>query len=105
MRRKSMNETTPVARTTDPLTSHLAAASVTKVRGKQIAVLDILRHSEEPLTDEEIFDRLLLRGVHMSRSGARTRRSELVKQGRVVDSGLKAKTVSNRLTIRWKAKE
>lgn len=88
------------ARRTDPETSHDAAASVPNIRKSQELILTIL--SRCPQTDEEIFSHLPS-GV-MSPSGARTRRSELVAAGRVIDTGERRRTISNRRTIVWDLK-
>ena len=72
-----------VARATDPQTSWDAARSVTDLTGKQKTVLEVLQY-REPLTDEEIYREVRL---VMSPSGARTRRSELVRKGLVRWSG------------------
>lgn len=88
------------ARHTDPVTSHIAAASVGDLRPHQALVLSVLRDADGPLTDEEVF--LKVDGS-MSVSGARTRRSELVEMGLVEDSGAKGLTVNGRPSIRWRA--
>lgn len=91
-----------VARTTDPITSHLAAASVTGIRASQRMILGALqRHG--PGTDEDIYEWLRLEGHKISLSGARTRRSELVRLGLVRDSGEKRRLHSGRLSIVWQA--
>jgi len=93
----------PTARPTDPATSHEAASSVRNVRESQqliLKALDIWRRTG--LTDEQIYDCPAICS-YMSPSGARTRRSELVRQGLVVDSGERRKTKAGRQTIVWKA--
>ncbi len=65
------------ARSTDPETSHAAAASVQGRTKTHTAILQILK-AKGPSTDEEIFRSLKDIGVLISSSGARTRRSELV---------------------------
>jgi len=90
----------PRARTHDPVTSHMAAASVRELRPKQQAVLDMLL-VEDGLTDEEIAR--YYRGPAQSPSGLRTRRCELVDLGLVRDSGRKAFTAAGRPTIIWEA--
>lgn len=87
----------PVARATDPATSHKAAASVVEITEKRQAVLDVL--ADGSFTDEEIYPLLK---VKMSTSGARTRRSELCKAGLVIDSGETRLTAAGRQTIVWR---
>lgn len=73
----------PVARTTDPGTSHIAAIFAgRKVRESQLRVLEAL--AAGPMTDEEMQDALM---VPMSLSGSRTRRKELTRMGMVAASG------------------
>lgn len=66
----------------------------------QSALLEILRE-HGPLTDEEIARALVEYRFHVSPSGARTRRAELVVLGRVRDSGKRGKTASGRTCIVW----
>jgi len=89
----------PRARSTDPLTSHEAAASVRRIRESQQAILDVIV-AAGPITDEAIFARLT---VKLSPSGARTRRAELVERGLVVDSGETAILPSGRRSIKWRS--
>lgn len=73
------------ARTTDPSTSHEAAAiAESSVAASQRAVLDILHEALMPLTDEEIVG--YLRG-QFSPSRVRTARVELQAQGLVEYAG------------------
>lgn len=89
------------ARRNDPSTSKEAADSVRRIKESQQHILDVLK-AWGPQTDEEIYARLMAAGrFKISPSGARTRRSELVADGRVKDSGAKAFTKSNRRTIIW----
>lgn len=91
------------ARNDDPITSHLAAASVTGIRASQRMILGaIQRHG--PGTDEDIYRWLKDEGHQISLSGARTRRSELVRLGYVEDSGAKRLLPSRRLAIVWRTK-
>jgi hypothetical protein len=92
----------PIARSSDPETSHEAAKSVSSVPYNQARILRIVR-LHGPLTDEEIYDFAIVRDYN-SPSGARTRRHELVQLGHVVDSGKRKKTKSGRNTIMWEAK-
>ena len=107
-----MNPSEPVAhaRHTDVATSHLAARSVEDLNAKQRAVLKIFEnYSRGPLSDE-----LLIVAYHgysdrpeypkQSPSGLRSRRSELVRAGLLVDSGHRGRTASGRSTILWKLK-
>jgi len=97
----------PVARATDPETSHEAALSVTltNVERLQRAIFDIL-YLRDSMTDEEIFPearRRLKDWTQVTESGARTRRSELVDMGMVRDSGKRRPTRSGRNAIVWEA--
>lgn len=89
------------ARSSDPHTSHDAAASLTHVRDSQNAVLKFLR-AYGPMTDTE-----LVTDYHgnprQSASGLRTRRSELAAAGLVVDTGRRTKLPSGRYGIVWRA--
>lgn len=90
----------PVARNNDPDTSHEAAASVRNPgldREKVYAAL-----GEGPMTDEEILERCHAHyATTISPSGARTRRAELVKEGRVADSGVRKRLHTGRRAIVW----
>jgi hypothetical protein len=89
------------ARRTDPQTSHAAAASVKSVEISRLQgfILDAL---ERPLTDEELWNELISRQIGgLTPSGVRTRRSELVDDGRVIDSGMKRPTKAGRGSIVW----
>lgn len=94
-------EVTPVARATDPETSHQAARSVRNMQAAHEAILSLLKRNGR-LTDEQIYEHECVRSL-CSPSGARTRRSELVSAGLVKDSGFCGKTVSGRKTIMWEA--
>jgi len=93
-----MSFTTAFARTSDPATSHEAARSV-KVRQSQELVLGLLKMG--PATDEVLLNRAAARGVSISPSGLRTRRSELVGMSLVVDSGVRVTTGTGRKAIVW----
>jgi len=84
------------ARRTDPGTSHAAAKSVTRIRESQAKVLRVLQE-HGPLTDAGIYSHL----CGLSPSGARTRRSELVARGKVVDTGERERLASGRNAILW----
>lgn len=87
------------ARGSDPITSHAAADSVTRIRMSQAHILAIITEYG-PISDSEIYARLEMK---MSPSGARTRRAELVERGFVVDSGSRERLESGRFSILWKA--
>lgn len=93
----------PQARLTDPPTSHSAAESAAARQTQhQADVLVVLSHWPG-LTDEEIarFHREAFPDRPQSPSGLRTRRSELVTQRKVRDSGKRRMTASGRKTIVW----
>lgn len=92
----------PRARVTDPVTSHLAAASVTALRESQSAILAMFGG---PWTDEELIDRYyqaMSAGIvpAQSESGIRTRRKELVDAGFLVASGM-GRSRSGRSSTLW----
>ena len=89
----------PVARRGDPETSWEAADSVTPrtITATQTAILLLLR--EGPMTDEDIAARVGKQFT--SPSGLRTRRSELVSKGLVVDTGNRRKMESGRYSVVW----
>ena len=95
--------TTPRARNTDPDTSHQAAASVAidTLTRTQALILEALR-AHGPLTDEQLCQRIAeVERKPVSVSGIRTRRSELVTAGRVVDTGERRQTATGRQAIVW----
>lgn len=87
-----------MARTIDPQTSHDAAAKVDAASGRE-KVLAVLIMAG-PMCDETLVQQL---DGFLSPSGARTRRSELVKAGLVRDSGRRGTTAAGRETILWEA--
>jgi len=89
----------PLARNADPVTSHEAAESVDISAGQRI-VLDALAHG--PMTDEEIYDRVVTIGARISPSGCRTRRCELVRLGQVVGAGYYGRTRAGRWAVTWR---
>lgn len=99
----------PAARTHDPHTSHLAAASVTNLTATQknlIAILDLYG----PATDEEIatyFAHLaeLNDWERVSPSGLRSRRAELTRTGTIYDTGARQTLKSGRQAIVWELRE
>jgi len=90
------------ARRTDPETSHEAAASVSKkIRESQATVLHVLE-TYGPMTDGELVVAISSYSPEpMSVSGARTRRSELVKLGKVRFTGEFGRTRAGRRTRIW----
>lgn len=98
--------TKPIARTTDPATSHAAAASVNDVTLTQYAILVLLR--DQDMTDQELVEAYhaawYIDPVTVPRasdSGIRSRRAELVARGLVVDTGNRTRTASGRQAILW----
>jgi hypothetical protein len=94
------------------MTSHEAAASVRDLTEKQQAVLAFFQHYG-PMTDEQLNRRYRHAETNEARhwipgllpsqtdSGLRTRRHELVEQGRLRDSGRKGTTRAGRASIIW----
>ena len=94
----------PIARLTDPKTSHEAAQSVRNISATKLVILDLLTRS---FTDEDLIDRFYSRvevglAPLASPSGIRSRRAELVRDGFVEAVGF-AKTASGRNTLVWRA--
>lgn len=95
------------ARTTDPSTSHEAAATVTKMPARQLEVLTIHRDNPGGLSDEQVIDQHIERFTYdhtvrpQTDSSIRTRRSELVAAGWLEDSGRRGRTKAGRSTIIW----
>lgn len=92
------------ARSTDPQTSHEAAKSVVNLGEVRDKILHML--TNWPRTDEQLWERysFCIKAFNwkpVSPSGLRSRRSELVSMGYVVDSGQRAKTHSGRQSIVW----
>ena len=97
------------ARSTDPATSHDAAKSVRGITEKQHAVLRVFAVFGKA-TDEQWMEKYGTYEVqwslpYQSASGLRTRRSELVKAGKVVDTGERQKMRSGRMAIVWSVAE
>lgn len=99
-----------LARLTDPQTSHDAAASVKDITKTQNAILKLL--SITPMADEDLihyYRQQISMGAdsydfpRASESGIRSRRAELVKAGKVVDTGQRQKLASGRHAIVWAA--
>lgn len=89
------------ARRTDPKTSHDAAESVKDVTLTQSFILKIL--AKKPRTDVELVElfRKYKTAPNASESGIRSRRAELVRQGLVKDTNMRALLPSNRWAIVW----
>lgn len=94
---------TAVARATDPLTSHEAAASVEDVRESQRLVHRLL-DGLGLATDEVLVNVAAATGLPISPSGLRSRRAELVRLGLVEDSGARARLASGRRAIVWQVR-
>jgi hypothetical protein len=102
------------ARRTDPKTSHDAADSLSeeRIRDSQFSVYVLIdHHGAAGLSDQDLiraYTSAHLRNPTMypyqSESGLRTRRSELVRKGLVVDSGRRSTTRSGRKSIVWMTK-
>ena len=90
-------EPTAHARNTDPAESHAAARSVRNITAVHRAILNLLR---TPRTDEELYVKLRFIGVNVSPSGARSRRAELVAQGKVAKVG-QGRTEAGRKCAVW----
>jgi hypothetical protein len=90
------------ARPSDPHTSHDAARllSPAKLRDSQKAVLGHFRKFG-PMTDTDLVNVYV--GSPQSRSGLRTRRSELVDRGLVEDTGARKRLPTGRNAIVWRA--
>ena len=93
---------TPRARATDPDTSHAAAASVNRVSETHQAIYTLILH-HGPITDEALLPLLHKTFSLVSPSGARSRRAELVKMGRVRNTGNTAILESGRQATLWAA--
>lgn len=100
----SLAITLPKARKTDPKTSHDAAESVKNITATKAHILKVLRTAK---CDEQLV--VMFRAnapvdLRMtSESGIRSRRAELVREGRVVDTGERITLRSGRRAIIWKA--
>lgn len=87
------------ARKTDPFTSHQAANSVSNTTQLQQHILNMLTR---PMTDTELLSAVeATYPALVSASGVRTRRAELVAQGKVLDTGERKKLQSGRQAIVW----
>lgn len=89
----------PRARQSDPETSHQAAKSVRNCVTIREAILTFLLQG--PKTDCDLERDMAWMAV--SPSGLRTRRAELVKLGKVCDSGQRRVLLTGRKAIVWRA--
>lgn len=94
-----------VARSTDPETSHVAAASVGDLRLSQACVHRLLG-TFGPMSDEllcALYEKFWRQYDYpqQSPSGIRSRRAELVRLGLVVDTGEKVEMTSGRMAKVW----
>ena len=96
------------ARTSDPHTSHAAAASVRNMTQTHERLLSLIKTGGDT-TDEELYRRwqqvredLDAGWPPISTSGLRTRRKELVEMGLVVDSGRRGRTATGRACVIWR---
>lgn len=102
-----VTQPTPVARNSDPETSHAAAASITPsaLRASHEAIIELMTLIGDGTDEYIVFQYDLLRNLYawprQSQSGIRTRRNELTNAGIITDSGRRAPTVSGRLAIVW----
>lgn len=95
----------PSTRTSHPITSHEAEASVTNVQVVRQIILDML--AIEPATDtflQEAYNKFRLQygWPKIAESSIRARRSELVSMGLVEPSGKYEILESGRRSIVWK---
>ena len=90
----------PSTRHSDPQTSFDAADSVTNLTAMKQHILKVLKR---PRTDVELLEayKNLKTAPPASDSGLRTRRSELVDLGLVIDSGMRKKLPSGRFAVVW----
>ena len=106
MNQHTLWHTPPKAKHTDPETSHQAARSVGPWEAKQIAILTLFRNfGQDGFTNEKLVEAYRDLGMGLpwqSDSGIRSRKAELVKQGRIIDSGERRKTIAGRNAIVWR---
>lgn len=88
------------ARTTDPVTAHGAARSVTRIGVLQGHIVRLIA-LHGPMTDEELVSRARREGLRDSESSIRSRRSELVHQLVLKDTGTKRLTTHGRPALVW----
>ena len=90
------------ARNTDPHTSHEAAASVTDIPAQKRYILKALTKPRDDIQMIEAY-RQFKHAPNVKDQSLRSRRSELVKEGLVVNTGQLVKTDSGRSAIVWQA--
>lgn len=93
--------TGPLARTTDPDTSHEAAAKV--LPGMEAEIWGIVLASAEGMTDDELCAHPLMREHHPPT--VKTARSRLTKAGLVHDTGERRINARNRKMVVWAVTE
>lgn len=95
------------ARTSDPTTSHEAAASVKNLSASEDAVLVVLKTwgamTDTTLIETYCDNRTRYGWPKQSDAGIRSRRKELVDRGLVEDSGVKEFLPTGRRSIVWRA--
>lgn len=96
----------PHARTTDPTTSHEAAASVMDLSQTKLTILQMFHKVGKPMTDNQLIVWYWwavnnLNAPRASDSGIRSRRAELVRTGKLRDSNQRHKLPSGRNAIVW----
>jgi hypothetical protein len=93
------------ARKSDPYTSHLAAAAVVMdTTTLQIRILSVFEYAMNGLTDEELvknYQRMWGVSFPATDSSIRSRRSELVNKGNVIDTGKTRLTKAGNKSIVW----
>ena len=89
------------ARSTDPQTSHDAAASLSSAESALIRARVLMLLRVQSSTDERLVDEFARHGWAGSPSGIRTRLSELVEAGHVVATDDRQRTRSGRAAIVW----
>ena len=94
----------PTARASDPATSKAAAVSAAPHAESIRRAVQWALAGGDARTDESIIDSVRVLFPRATESGIRTRRSELVKAGLVVDSGERGQTKTGRESIKWRVK-
>lgn len=79
----------PVARSTDPLTSHVAGENRAAREASERVVLDALASMDGPASDHEIESWAGLFGVEYTPQRLRTARKQLLDRGVVRDAGVR----------------
>jgi hypothetical protein len=88
----------------DPFTSHLAASLIMDTTTLQIRILHCFESCEGGLTDEElivVYKRVWGISFPATDSSIRSRRSELVNKGNVIDTGKTRLTKAGNKSIVW----